>query len=78
MKAAIDTLSGMPHKNNKKIAVLGCMNDLGKCSVLLHKEIGEYFAAANIDYLYTIGAEAQIIKLEAIKAGFYPNKTFHF
>ncbi|WP_257205310.1 glutamate ligase domain-containing protein [Bacillus cereus] len=78
MKAAIDTLSEMPHKNNNKIAVLGCMNDLGKYSTLLHKEIGKYFAAANIDYLYTIGREAQLIKLEAIKVGFPSNKTLHF
>lgn len=76
MKAALDTLSEMPQST--KIAVLGCMNDLGSHSTELHKEIGKYFSKTTINYLYTIGVEAKIIQLEAINAGVSPNRTLHF
>jgi UDP-N-acetylmuramoyl-tripeptide--D-alanyl-D-alanine ligase len=56
MKAAIDTIKKFP---GKKIAVLGSMDELGKDSIKLHQEIGEYAKNSGIEKLYSIGKDAK-------------------
>lgn len=52
MKAALDVLS---LAQGRKIAILGNMGELGTNEVLLHKEVGEYAAFCNIDFICGIG-----------------------
>ena len=59
MKAAIDTIKNFP---GKKIAVLGSMGELGKDSIKLHQEIGEYAKNSGIEKLYSIGEDAKHYK----------------
>ena len=59
MKAAIDTIKNFP---GKKIAVLGSMDELGKDSIKLHQEIGEYAKNSGIEKLYSIGEDAKHYK----------------
>ena len=59
MKAAIDTIKNFP---GKKIAVLGSMDELGKDSIKLHQEIGEYAKNSGIEKLFSIGEDAKHYK----------------
>jgi UDP-N-acetylmuramoyl-tripeptide--D-alanyl-D-alanine ligase len=52
MKAAIDLLT---MANTIKIAILGDMGELGEMEKDLHKELGAYAAAANVDVLACVG-----------------------
>jgi len=52
MKAAIDLLT---MANTIKIAILGDMGELGEMEKDLHKELGAYAAAANVDVLACAG-----------------------
>jgi UDP-N-acetylmuramoyl-tripeptide--D-alanyl-D-alanine ligase len=56
VKAALDTLYEV--KAEKKIAVLGQMNELGKHSEQLHTLVGEYCDPKQLDLVVTIGEEA--------------------
>jgi UDP-N-acetylmuramoyl-tripeptide--D-alanyl-D-alanine ligase len=58
MKAAIKYLATL---NNRKIAILGDMLELGDFSEELHKKVGEEVAKNKIDMLITIGKEAKNI-----------------
>ena len=53
MIAALEVLENV--SGHRKIAVLGTMNELGEEAYNLHKEVGEYAAAKNVDFLITIG-----------------------
>jgi UDP-N-acetylmuramoyl-tripeptide--D-alanyl-D-alanine ligase len=52
MKAAIDLLN---MADTKKIAILGDMGELGENEISLHREVGAYAAAADIDVLVCVG-----------------------
>ncbi|MFB5266208.1 UDP-N-acetylmuramoyl-tripeptide--D-alanyl-D-alanine ligase [Paenibacillus enshidis] len=54
MKAAIDTLAGYS-RENRKVAVLGDMLELGPQEEQLHREIGLYAASAGVEMLFTYG-----------------------
>jgi UDP-N-acetylmuramoyl-tripeptide--D-alanyl-D-alanine ligase len=56
VKAALDTLYEV--KAEKKIAVLGQMNELGKHSEQLHTLVGEYCDPKQLDLVVTIGEDA--------------------
>jgi UDP-N-acetylmuramoyl-tripeptide--D-alanyl-D-alanine ligase len=56
MRAAIDDLSDTAPA--RRVAVLGDMLELGADSRRLHREIGEYAAAAGIELLLTVGGLA--------------------
>lgn len=60
MRAAIDVLSDLDAK--RRIAILGTMKELGETSYGLHKEIGEYVNAKNIDTLIVLGEYADAFK----------------
>ena len=68
--AALDTLAKMPAKG-RRIAVLGSMNELGTDSPRYHEQAGA--AAAGVDLLLTIGADAnRYLGPAAVKAGLDP------
>ena len=56
VKAALDVLCST--KAKQRIAILGSMNELGKDSNELHKEIGEYCESSKLDLVVTIGEQA--------------------
>ena len=77
MKAAIETLAGLPAP--RKIAVLGDMRELGDASEECHREIGRFVAQkCPPDMLICVGASAAIIASEATKAGMPPARVAHF
>jgi UDP-N-acetylmuramoyl-tripeptide--D-alanyl-D-alanine ligase len=55
--ASLDTLYAM--KAEKRIAILGSMNELGKYSEQAHRQVGDYCDPAQLDTLVTVGDEAQ-------------------
>ena len=55
MKAAIDAINNF---SGEKVLVLGSMAELGKDSLKLHQEIGDYARQSNIHHLLTIGEDA--------------------
>ena len=75
MKASLNYLSSF--KNNRKIAVLGDMFELGKYSEKLHKLVGEYVCENNIDILVCVGENAKLIADEALKKGMKKEKVFY-
>ena len=69
VRAAVDTLSAM-RQANRRILVLGDMNELGEGSHQYHKALGQYIASlGNIELLFTVGAKAAVIANEAINSG---------
>jgi len=79
---AIDLMSQMDEfVTGKKIAVLSDMLELGKDSIELHKEIGEYIGKNNskkIDYLLTVGERSVDIHDSAMSNGFNKKNCLHF
>ena len=59
MRASLNVLS--EYKENRKIAVLGDMFELGKFAKELHKKVGEEVAKHKIDVLITCGENAKYI-----------------
>ena len=66
MKIALDTLYA--HKNENKIAVLGMMNELGTSSPDEHTQVGKYCDPKNLDFLVTIGRDANTFLADAAEA----------
>ena len=67
LKAALKTLA-LVGQEKRKVAVLGNMNELGKESQHLHKEIGE-LVPKYADYLITVGTDAKLIAQKAEESG---------
>ena len=67
MKAALDYLGKLP--NQRKIAVLGDMLELGEYSKELHEKVGEVVAENKIDMLICVGEEAKNIAKKAAEEG---------
>ena len=67
MKAALDYLGKLP--NQRKIAVLGDMLELGEYSKELHEKVGDEVAKNNIDILICVGKESINIAKRAEKGG---------
>lgn len=65
MKAALEYLGGI--KQNRKIAVLGDMLELGDYSENLHRMVGKEVVRNNVDILITVGNDAKYIAEEARK-----------
>ena len=59
MKSAIDTLVHTP--GNRKIAILGGMNELGPDSPAYHTEVGRYAGDKKVDLLVAVGEKARDI-----------------
>ena len=68
--AALDLLAGLP---GRRVAVLGEMLELGKGAAAGHREVGTA-AAATVDLLVVVGAEAAQIAIGARSAGLDPSR----
>ena len=76
MKAALEYLKN--YSNQRKIAVLGDMLELGKFSKQLHESVGNEVVKNNVDILITVGKEAKNIYQKSIDLGFNKDNTFSF
>lgn len=74
MKATLKYLSEF--KENRKIAVLGDMFELGEYSEELHKKVGVEVTKNNIDILICNGKNSKYIALEAEKSGMAKNNIY--
>ena len=75
MRASLDVLSGL-EASGKRIAVLGDMRELGKCSDALHREIGAYAVRSGVNMLFTLGESGALIAESAINHGLLPSCVF--
>ena len=73
MKAALENLSR--YKNNRKIAVLGDMFELGKFEEELHKKVGKEVQKNGIDFLICMGERSKNIVNSSIECGMEKSKT---
>ncbi|HHZ06145.1 MAG TPA: UDP-N-acetylmuramoyl-tripeptide--D-alanyl-D-alanine ligase [Clostridiales bacterium] len=55
VKGAIDTLMNL---QGRKVCVLGDMKELGKNSIQLHNDVGQYAAQKKVDTLIAVGTES--------------------
>lgn len=74
MKAAIDLLN---MADTNKVAILGDMGELGNDEKDLHKEVGTYAAAANLDVLVCVGKLSSNMYEGASKANF-KGELYHY
>ncbi|MFA5947494.1 MAG: UDP-N-acetylmuramoyl-tripeptide--D-alanyl-D-alanine ligase, partial [Candidatus Gracilibacteria bacterium] len=63
--------------NDRKIAVLGSMNELGEYSHALHREIGKLIPKY-ADLLITVGEDAKVFGTEALAHGFEVTQVLSF
>lgn len=73
MKAAIDILK---LSENRKVAILGDMLELGEDSGLYHAEIGDYAVSAGIDVIICVGDNSRQMYLSAKMSS--AGQVFHF
>jgi UDP-N-acetylmuramoyl-tripeptide--D-alanyl-D-alanine ligase len=59
MRAAIDALTRL--STGRKVAVLGDMAELGVFSDAAHRELGAYVAGRDVDALYWVGENADLV-----------------
>lgn len=72
----LDVLKAEPAR--RRIAVLGEMRELGQMSEQLHRQLGEYAAAAGIDVVIGIHGAARFLVESAVKAGAHPKAAIFF
>ena len=77
MKASL-TYIATKYKNNRKIAVLGDMLELGNFAEELHRKVGKEVAQENIDILICAGENSQYIIEEAKKQGMQKENIYYF
>jgi len=75
MKASIENLS---RYDNRKIAVLGDMFELGEYAEELHKKVGKEVDKNNIDILICAGENAKYIATAAEKEGMSKESIYYF
>lgn len=66
VRAALEAVYGFPAQ--KRIALLGNMNELGELSATAHKEIGEYCDPQKLDLVVTLGPDANNFLAPAAEA----------
>ncbi len=77
MQAALETASNLKG-NNRLVAVLGDMFELGSYEEKGHLEVGGYVVANHVDKLITIGNRAEFIAKGAIAEGMDESNIYHF
>lgn len=75
MKAALDILA--EYKNNRKIAVLGDMLEMGDYAETGHRIVGHY-GKNKCDIIITVGKNSKYIGIEAKEHGFKEKNVIHF
>jgi len=68
----------LPAEDDKKIAVLGDMLELGSFSEEGHKQVGRAAAKSGLDYLVTVGERSRDIARAALEAGMAEDKVSNF
>lgn len=76
MKEALDLLSRAPQQ--KKVAILGDMLELGELSQSSHEEIGAMVGRMNLEMLVTVGSLGRIFHDSALHNGMLEDKVFWF
>ncbi|MCX7746963.1 MAG: UDP-N-acetylmuramoyl-tripeptide--D-alanyl-D-alanine ligase [Clostridia bacterium] len=77
MEAAIDVLKDLGEEN-RTIAVLGDMLELGDWAERAHRDIGKYLISKQIDYIITVGENARAIASEALTLGASKDRILPF
>jgi len=77
MEAALNVLCDIAG-NQRKIAVLGDMLELGDWSQDAHLQIGKYAASKGVDKIITVGEKSLAIAKGAAEKGFSPSDIFSF
>ncbi|TFG93528.1 MAG: UDP-N-acetylmuramoyl-tripeptide--D-alanyl-D-alanine ligase [Candidatus Atribacteria bacterium] len=77
VESALETLIEVA-QNNRKIAILGDMLELGEKSDFYHQEIGEKVAKLSIDILITVGSGGKIIAQSSKEKGMTEERVFSF
>lgn len=77
MYSAIRVLNKV-ESQGRKIAILGDMLELGEWSEQTHREVGEFVASNNIEYLITVGKNSKNISLAAKENGMSSSDVFSF
>jgi UDP-N-acetylmuramoyl-tripeptide--D-alanyl-D-alanine ligase len=81
VKAALAVLAGYPvvsPSDDKRIAVLGDMLELGAISVEAHREVGRAAVAGHLDMLVFVGQRMAEAHQASLEAGAPPDRTYHF
>ena len=76
MKASLKYLGNC--KENRKIAVLGDMFELGRFSKVLHEEVGKEVYMNNIDILICSGKDSKYIAQKAEEMGMRKENIYYF
>ena len=71
------TLSILGRYNNRRVAILGDMFEMGDYAEFAHRQVGK-FAANNMDVMVAIGKDAEYIVKELIETGVNPENLYHF
>jgi len=77
VKNALETLAEAA-QNNRKIAILGDMLELGEKTDFYHREIGKEVAKLSIDALITVGQGGKIIAQSSKEEGMAEERVFSF
>jgi len=77
VKNALETLAEVA-QNNRKIAILGDMLELGEKADFYHRKIGKEVAKLSIDALITVGQGGKIIAQSSKEEGMAEEKVFYF
>ena len=71
------TLSILGRYDNRRVAILGDMFEMGDYAEFAHRQVGK-FAANNMDVMVAIGKDAEYIVKELIETGVNPENLYHF
>ena len=77
MRAAIDVLVSIAaRKNQRPMALLGDMLELGEYSRLMHDQLGQYAAQSKLSKLFCYGMMSDVVAEAAIKKGIRAENVF--